>query len=72
MAAVLKDYCQTTGERLQIIASRIGYEKGLGEMRTKVFGLLSNEPTLTEDDKLDATELIGARNDRLEIFMSLT
>lgn len=40
-------------------------------MRTKVFGLLSNVPTLIIDDKLDVTELIGAHNDRLEIFMGL-
>lgn len=39
-------------------------------MRTQIFDLLNNVLCLTMEDKLDATELIGARNDCLEIFMS--
>lgn len=72
MAVVLENFCRTTNEWRETMASRIGYEKDLGQLRTQVYGLLSNLSGLTIANKLDATELIGARNDRLEVFMGLT
>lgn len=69
MAVVLDNFCRAIVEWRETLASRIGYEKNLGQLRTQVYCLLSNVPGLSIFDKLDATKLIGARNEHLEIFM---
>lgn len=48
-----------------------GHEHDLTEKRTLVFGLLADVPGLTTVQKLDVTELIGAKVERLDIFMGL-
>lgn len=68
---ILSDYCKTTSERFKTIASCLGYDQDLGQLRTTVFGLLYNVPKVSMPDKLDVIELVGTRNDRLEIFMGL-
>lgn len=72
VATMLSELCRTTGERLNTIASKMGYEQDLGQLRTQLFGLLSKLPGLSLTDRCDAIELIGSRNDRLEIFMGLS
>lgn len=72
IAVVIENFCRSTNEWRETMVARTVYEKNLGQLRTQVYGLLSNVLGLSISDKLDATELIGARNDRLKIFMGMT
>lgn len=71
IAELLRDLCRTTGDRLDNIARRIGYDFNLGEKRAKVYGMLRDVPGLSMVQKLDVTQIIGSKVEILEIFMGL-
>ncbi|KAL8544655.1 hypothetical protein ACS0TY_005041 [Phlomoides rotata] len=71
VTAVFGEFFKSTGERLETIAQRIGYDKDIGTARKQVFGMLEGIQSLTLVDKLDVCEIIGAKIEWLEIFMGL-
>ncbi|KAL8508638.1 hypothetical protein ACS0TY_019038 [Phlomoides rotata] len=72
MAALVKELCHTTGDRLEMVARRIGYDHDLGIARKQLFGILGKIEGLNIHDKLDVAEILGAKVELMEIFMGLT
>ncbi|KAL1554873.1 hypothetical protein AAHA92_15381 [Salvia divinorum] len=62
---------QDTNARLQYLATRIGYEFDLTKARKEVFELVGVIPGLSLEQVLDASEIILAKVERLDFFMSL-
>ncbi|KAL8526670.1 hypothetical protein ACS0TY_015755 [Phlomoides rotata] len=71
MTTLFGEFFKSTGERLETIAQRIGYDKDIGTARKQVFEMLGGIQSLTLVDKLDVCEIIGAKIEWLEIFMGL-
>ncbi|KAL8507363.1 hypothetical protein ACS0TY_018058 [Phlomoides rotata] len=71
MATMFGEFFKCTGERLENIAQRIGYDKDIGTARKEVFGMLDGIESLCLVDKLDVCEIIGAKIEWLEIFLGL-
>ncbi|KAL8545937.1 hypothetical protein ACS0TY_005886 [Phlomoides rotata] len=71
VTAMFGKFFKCTGERLENIAQRIGYDKDIGTARKQVFEMLGGIQSLTLIDKLDVCEIIGAKIEWLEIFMGL-
>ncbi|KAL8488703.1 hypothetical protein ACS0TY_024842 [Phlomoides rotata] len=71
VAELLRTLCKATGDRLETIASRIGYDHDLGQSRKQLFEQLGKIPDLTTHDKLDLSLMLGAKTECLEIFMGL-
>ncbi|KAL8514512.1 hypothetical protein ACS0TY_013570 [Phlomoides rotata] len=65
------EFFKCTGEGLENIAQRIGYDKDIGTARKQVFEMLGGIQSLTLVDKLDVCKIIGAKIEWLEIFMGL-
>ncbi|KAL8536429.1 hypothetical protein ACS0TY_011876 [Phlomoides rotata] len=71
MTTMFGEFFKCTGERLENIAQRIGYDKDIRTARKQVFEMLGGIDSLTLVDKLDVCEIIGSKIEWLEIFMGL-
>ena len=60
-----------TNSRLEVIATRIGYEFDLGKARREVFNKLGTVEGLTQDERYDLCEILKKESQWLEIFMGM-
>ncbi|KAL8553359.1 hypothetical protein ACS0TY_001873 [Phlomoides rotata] len=65
------EFCKNTGDRLETIASRIGYDHDLGVARKQIYKQLGNIDGLSIKDKLDVSKIIGGKVETLEIWTTL-
>ncbi|KAL8458290.1 hypothetical protein ACS0TY_035967 [Phlomoides rotata] len=65
------EFCKNTGDRLETIASRIGYDHDLGVARKQIYEQLGNIYGLSIKDKLDVSKIIGGKVETLEIWTTL-
>ncbi|KAL8534717.1 hypothetical protein ACS0TY_010668 [Phlomoides rotata] len=65
------EFCKSTGERLETIASRIGYDHDLGAARKQIYEQLGKIEGLSIKDKLHASKIIGGKVEMLEMWITL-
>ncbi|KAL8502641.1 hypothetical protein ACS0TY_021681 [Phlomoides rotata] len=65
------DEGQSTGERLETIVSRIGYDHDLGAARKQIYEQLGKIEGLSIKDKLHASKIIGEKVETLEMWTTL-
>ncbi|KAL8529929.1 hypothetical protein ACS0TY_007119 [Phlomoides rotata] len=65
------EFCKNTGDRLETIASRIGYDHDLGTARKQIYEQLGNIEGLSIKDKLHASKIIGGKVETLEMWTTL-
>ncbi|KAL8551135.1 hypothetical protein ACS0TY_000278 [Phlomoides rotata] len=65
------EFCKSTGERLEIIVSRIGYDHDLGAARKQIYEQLGKIERLSIKDKLHASKIIGGKVETLEMWTTL-
>ncbi|KAL8470885.1 hypothetical protein ACS0TY_033456 [Phlomoides rotata] len=71
MVRMLGEFCNSTGERLDKIANRIGYDRDLGTERKLLFKQLEKLPGLSMRDRIKVSVLIGSKVENLEIWTTL-
>ncbi|XP_057767907.1 uncharacterized protein LOC130988150 [Salvia miltiorrhiza] len=71
MYAALSEITSMTGEHLNTIASRMGYDFDISKARKEVFAQLGSIPGLTLTDKFEITDLLAKEVERLDVFTSL-
>ncbi|KAG6434108.1 hypothetical protein SASPL_105730 [Salvia splendens] len=60
-----------TNSRLDVIASRIGYEFDMGKARQEVFDKLGMVDGLSLDQRYDLCNILGDKPQRLEVFIGM-
>ncbi|XP_057778869.1 uncharacterized protein LOC130997546 [Salvia miltiorrhiza] len=68
---LLREMMNNTGQRLETLANRVGYDFDIGKARKEVFEVLKAIPELSLDERFDVCELLAYKVERLEIFMGL-
>ncbi|XP_057787492.1 uncharacterized protein LOC131004757 [Salvia miltiorrhiza] len=71
MFAALSEITTTTGDRLETLASRMGYDFDISKARKEVFAQLGSISGLTLKDKFEITDLLAKEVERLDVFTSL-
>ncbi|XP_057766827.1 uncharacterized protein LOC130987196 [Salvia miltiorrhiza] len=71
LCQVIESMSKTANEKMDTMASRVGYEQDLSAARKEIFTQLSNMPTLTMDDRFEAYEILAGDKQALELFMAL-
>ncbi|KAL8523653.1 hypothetical protein ACS0TY_013574 [Phlomoides rotata] len=71
MVRMLGEFCNSTGERLDKIANRIGYDRDLGTEHKLLFEQLEKLPGLSMRDRIKVSVLIGSKVENLEIWTTL-
>lgn len=71
ICSVLAEMSRNTSARLDILASRIGYDHDLAKARKEVFEKLGNIPGLSLDDKFNICDILAKQVEKLEVFLGL-
>ncbi|KAG6415670.1 hypothetical protein SASPL_123084 [Salvia splendens] len=69
--AFLANLHAETNSRLDVIASRIGYEFDMGKARQEVFDKLGTVDGLSLDQRYDLCNILGDKPQRLEVFIGM-
>ncbi|XP_057766301.1 uncharacterized protein LOC130986786 [Salvia miltiorrhiza] len=69
--AYLGEISRNTGQRLDTLSSRVGYEFDVSKARKEVFEQVSLLPDLSLEQIFDVTELLAYKVERLDIFLGL-
>ncbi|KAL8470827.1 hypothetical protein ACS0TY_033411 [Phlomoides rotata] len=68
---LLGEFCKNTGDRLETIACRIGYDHDLGVARKQIYEQLGSIEGLSIKDKLYVSKIIGGKVETLEMWTTL-
>ncbi|KAL8556249.1 hypothetical protein ACS0TY_003887 [Phlomoides rotata] len=71
LTKLLGEFCHQTGERLETIARRIGYDHDLGATRKQIYEQLGNIEGLSIKEKLHASKNIDGKVETLEMWTTL-
>lgn len=71
LCELLTEIHKDTNQTLQDLAVRLGYQYDMGKAKKEVYPLLKKIPNFSTDDKLCACSIIVAKNEHVEMFMSL-
>ncbi|KAL8457261.1 hypothetical protein ACS0TY_035200 [Phlomoides rotata] len=71
LTKLLGEFFHQTGERLEIIARRIGYDHDLGAAWKQIYEQLGNIEELSIKEKLHASKIIGGKVKTLEMWTTL-